>query len=228
MEAIPFKRSEEEIQELHEFLSDQGILAKKGDGDGYEIRYMGITSEDEIVQIPRDERMTSQSSNSENGSDDEEYESDDEIEVTDKERRLAEEVEKEYQERLEADDWDQDDPTSWWHQKFITKAGLDIYPSYDHLGGEWKEKSKVSSKSGGENEDLASVKQDIKEVVPIILTPQKKVFNFDFNSFYFFDQLLKAIQYDDVDKCQEVLESVRSEENDDESIQELLTSYLVV
>jgi len=65
-------------------------------------------------------------------------------------------------------------------------------------------------------------------VEPIILTPQKKVFNFDFNSFYFFDQLLKAIQYDDVDKCQEVLESVRSEENDDESIQELLTSYLVV
>ena len=104
-----------------------------------------------------------------------EYESDDEVEMTEREREVMEMLDAEYDRREVENDWDQDDPTSWWHKKFITKAGL----GRDFSVVE-EEKSKVSSKSSGENEDFASVKQDIKEDEPIILTPQKKVFNFDF------------------------------------------------
>ena len=71
---------------------------------------------------------------------------------TERELYILNRMKEDHDRRLEENDWDQDDPTSWWHQQFIGKDGM----------------------------GSILIPNEEEEEEPIILTPQEKVFNFDF------------------------------------------------
>ena len=57
------------------------------------------------------------------------------VEVTEREREVMRMLDADHDRRLEENDWDQDDPTSWWHQQLIGKAQIQPTIPYNEEEG---------------------------------------------------------------------------------------------